>query len=232
MHAYLQTILNPENIYIVATGNIDHDKLTEQSRALENLSVRPHATVTPPEFSKIRYHANHDNEQTHLLWAMPAPPASADSHHHYELANHLLADGVSSYLYQRVREELGLVYSLHSRIDAYSDTGLWLLQTNTQPDQAEKCINAIQDAIEEWIDKGPAEQELNQSRAHIRSSLILEDDDLEASMDRIARESIYLGEVPDLETRLEKFDAITAKQLQDAVNTAWKNHSFISMGRK
>ena len=72
--------------------------------------------------------------------------------------------------------------------------------------------------------------ELEQAREHVRSSLILENDDLEASMEMIAREYIYLGRVPELEARLKEYDVISKSDLQQVLETAWKQRAFFRSG--
>lgn len=231
MHDYLAGILNPQSIHIVACGNVDHDQLVQACKPLGTLGLQGQALpLITPVFQPATKSLQQDHEQTHLLWVMPAHGACSKLRACQSLANHMLAGGVSSFLYQKIREELGLVYSIHSRIDVYSDCGLWMIQTSTHPENTRRCIEAIEQGIAEWIRNGPDHNELEQAREHVRSSLILENDDLEASMEMIAREYIYLGKVPELEDRLREYDALTKTDLQQVLDTAWQQRAFFRSG--
>lgn len=231
MHDYLATVLDPAHILIVATGNVDHEKLCEACEPFAGLTASGRISDnTAPAFKASRKHFQQDLEQNHLLWAMPGPSAKHDELIPGIIANHMLAGGVSSRLYQQLREELGLVYSIQSRIDPYSDTGLWLIQTSSDSEHANRCYEQSHKIISQLCTHGPDEVELEQAREHIRASLLIEEDDLEASMEKIAREYLYLGRTPSLEEKLELLANTGQPAVQHALENAWKQHAFFSIG--
>ena len=231
MHDYLASLLDPARILVVATGNVNHEKLCEACKPFSRLtaSAQTHG-ITRPEFRKDRRHFPQDLEQNHLLWLMPGPSARNEELIPGIIANHMLAGGVSSRLYQQLREDLGLVYSIQSRIDPYSDTGLWLIQTSSDPEQAGRCREQSQQIISQLCREGPSDSELEQAREHISASLLIEEDDLEASMERIAREIMYLGRIQTLEEKLDLLAHTGRNEVQLAIETAWKQHAFFSIG--
>ena len=92
------------------------------------------------------------------------------------------------------------------------------------------CREQSQQIISQLCREGPSDSELEQAREHISASLLIEEDDLEASMERIAREIMYLGRIQTLEEKLDLLAHTGRNEVQLAIETAWKQHAFFSIG--
>jgi predicted Zn-dependent peptidase len=230
MQAYLRRLLKGGRVTVVATGAVDHAALVAACRPLAGLPRGGLPTMATPAFAERDEHRKRATSQTQLLWMSPAPAVISDSYVACVLANHILGGGLASRLYLELRERRGLVYGVASRVDWYSDTGLWLIQTSCDPHQAAVCRQAAESTLDELVEQGPSDEELAQARGHVRSSLLIEEDDLEESMERLARETIYLGEAPAVETRLEQIEAAGPEEVRRVLADSWSLRARFMQG--
>ena len=218
---YLHGVLQGARLCVAAAGRVDHESLL---RACAPLGEHPAGIIpmqTPPRFEPGEHTARRDVTQCHQTWLMPAPPIADPAYTALAFANHLLGAGTSSRLFQTLREERGLVYGVHSRLELYSDAGLWVIQTACDADRARDCRVTVADAVRGLIDRGPTPEEMENTRRHLRAGLLLEEDDPHARMERLAQEAIYLQRHPALEERLARIDAVTPPAVQSLLAAAW-----------
>lgn len=228
IRGYLNSILSGERLYIVAVGEVDHAALVTAAQELADLPAAAPAETRPPVFHPGRYLEEGGGEQTPLLWLLPCPTPTDPDYYAAVMANHLLGGGGSSRLFQALRENSGLVYGIHSRLEPYSDTGLWLIQTACDPQKADLCRQGVEDTVAELLAKDVSHEELEMTRRYVEAGLLIEDDDPEASMERLARESIYLQNHPSLEERLARLREVGPAQLRAALARAWEKQVYIS----
>jgi len=227
MHQYIKQVISSAPICIAATGNIDTvaiQKLAEHYLPKPDTDT---STKKPaPEFVSTHKELVLDCEQTHMIWIMPAIPYADSRHATIEMANHMLAGGYDSRLYQLLREQLGLVYTIESRVDNYSDTGLWFIQTNTEKNNATQVKDVVMKCLHTFIQQGPTDTELENTREHLKSSLIIEQDDSEIETERMARDMLYLGRVTDPAERLRAYDSTTTDDIRCLLENSWKAVAF------
>lgn len=224
---YIQATINSHNICIVASGNIEVAAL---EAIVENTAFRQGERPTPPTptYTPLQAQLDIQAEQNHLLWIMPTVSYQDSQVAAYDIANHILAGGYDSRLYQVLREQLGLVYSIDSRNDHYSDCGLWFIQTNTDKSHTTETIAAVRNTLQDLIVSGPTIQELEFARQHLQSVLILESEDLGARMDRLAQDQLYCGQPTSLQTQLQQYAAVRSKDIQAILRAGWERVSFFS----
>lgn len=220
---YLRGVLQGAPLCLVAAGRVDHASLLRACAPLGELPAGAIPTQAPPRFEPGEHTAHRDVTQCHQAWLMPVPPMADPAYTALVFANHLLGAGASSRLFQALREERGLVYGVQSRLELYSDAGLWLIQTACDHEHAIECRQAVEDTVRGLIEQGPAPQEMENTRRHLRAGLLLEEDDPESGMERLAREAIYLQRHPALEERLAWIDAVSSQAVQSLLANAWAN---------
>lgn len=224
---YLRERLVGQRLWIVAVGDVDHAALLHRGEALLALPTGETPQVTPPGFQGGRSEQHEDLHQSHLLWLSPAV-AIDDPHYAARLmANHLFAGGVSSRLFQELREQFGLVYALHARLESFSDAGLWLVQTACQPERADDCREIVERHWAQLAAGGPTPDEFAIARAHLRANLRLEEDNPEAAMERLAREVIYLGRHRELGELEAALDAVSPASIRSLCAAAHSEPMFI-----
>jgi len=230
MVRYLDTINKSRRLCIVTTGNVDHEAICSACEKLDARSDSSHTATHTPTFTTTTSRLVISAEQKHMTWVMPAAAYHDHNQPAYEISNHILAGGYDSRLYQALREQLGLVYSIDSRIDYYSDTGLWFIQTNTEKENSDETIRALEKTVLDLINNGPTEMEMQYARQHLQSSLLVEQDDLETHMDTMARDIFYTGKVISVDERLEKLQQVSAHDVTSVLKKSWQNTSHFTAG--
>lgn len=230
MRAYLRDMLSGGRLWVVAVGDVDHDAMLAGCSALGNLPTGTAPATTAPRFDNGAHSMRLDSEQCHLQWLLPTAGIHDPDYYALLLANQLLGGGSASRLFQQLRENLGLVYDIHTRLDLYSDAGLWLIQTACDPDHAHLCRQAVTDTLTGLLRDGIAAQEMEIARRHLIAGLYLEQDDPEATMERLAREAIYLDHHPDTAHRIAALHAVTPAQVTTVLAQRWTRHLHIHTG--
>lgn len=221
LYAYARQIVHRENLLIVAVGDLDIAALQQVCRDNDCASGVP-ANSSTPQFVTTDGKLDLGCEQTQLQWLMPAVAYTAAQAPRYDIANQILAGGYDSRLYQTLREQMGLVYSIDSQLEYYRDTGLWFIQTNTEAQQRQQVSAAVQQVLQDLIDTGPTQQELHNACQHLQASHIIDADDLQTSMENIAQDMFYCGAVPSLEQKLAAYEQVTPASLQELYAQSWQ----------
>lgn len=226
LHQYLRKTLCGARICIVAAGGVDHAELERACAELAGLPRGAQPAVNPPTFSAAQIKNRYGLAQACLSWAMPGPVVSSPRYHAHVVANHILGGGTTSRLFQEIREDRGLVYGIHSQLEAYSDAGIWGIQTACEPDHHEECREAVERTTENLLSRGPTAEELDTTLRFARANLLLEQQNLETSMERLAREIIYLGRPVSLDEHLALLEAVTLDDVKDCLAEAWATRAF------
>jgi predicted Zn-dependent peptidase len=135
--------------------------------------------------------------------------------------NHVLGGGVSSRLFQELRERRGLVYGIHSRLEFYSDGGTWSIHTACDPRHVNTCRDIVRATVEQLLEDDLKPQELEIARRHLSAGLVIDEDHPDSVMERLAREAIYLQHHPDFAERMEGLHKVTAEQARSVLADAW-----------
>ena len=229
LHDYLNSIRFGNRLWVVSVGGTPHDKVLEACKALETLPAGEAASSSTPIFTQKNTELEYGLAQSCLQWDMPALPPNHDDYPTLVVANHLLGGGTNSRLFQNVREELGLVYGIQSHLEIYSDAGLWSITTACEPENKQACFDAAEQCCETLLSHGATQHELDITRRYIKASIILENQNLEARMERLAREAIYLKHIDTIEERLAKIDKVTEQSVSNILNTAWSSRAIAQL---
>ncbi len=224
---YWSTQLSGERLYVVAAGAMDHAELARRCAPLAALPGGAAPAQQPPRHSPVMHRETTGNQQRLLLWIMPAPAANHPDFPALLIANHLLAGGVSSRLFQELRERCGLVYDVQSRYEVYSDAGLWFIQTACDAREAPDCRSAVEVIVQQLIVSGPKPVELETAQRHLRAGLLIEADDPESVMERLAHEAIYLKHHPSLQERSEQLAAVTPAKVSELLKRAVGHATYL-----
>lgn len=225
---YLRALLCGARLYVVAVGAVQHEALVQAGAGLAGLPAGAAPVSVAPQFVAGQSESRRHLSQANLLWVLPAPALGSAAHTTALLANHLLGGGASSRLFQDIREQRGLVYGISSRLEQYSDCGLWLIQTACDEQRAAQCRAAVEHVLTTLIATGPDRAELEQSRRHMHAALLLDEDNAEATMERLAREAIYLQRHPTLEERTQQLAAVTVADVRTLLAQSWRARHYLA----
>ena len=205
----------PERMVISAAGRVDHARLVELvARGFEGLNPGSEA----PELERARYSGGEYREdksleQAHVLLGLPGVAQLDDQVYGINLLATLLGGGMSSRLFQEVREKRGLVYSIYAFHSAYQDSGLFGIYAGTGEAETAELMPVICDQLAQ-VARNADQEEVERARAQLRSSLLM---GLESSSQRcesLARQLLTRGRCLTPEEMLAKLDAVSLEEVR------------------
>jgi predicted Zn-dependent peptidase len=213
------------NMIFSAAGNIEHDSFVEQvSRRFDSLPAgqSPRPDAPPKTAARINLRNKKSLEQVQLCLGVPAPPVADESRYITLVLNTLLGGGMSSRLFQTIREERGLAYAIYSDLNPYSDTGSLCVYAGTSADRAVQVIDLVMAEFSRLKHEMLPEDELRRAKDQLKGNLLLS---LESSMSRmsnLARQQVYFNYFFGQQEILDKVEEVTAEQVMAMANTLFQ----------
>ncbi len=219
---------SPGNIIVSAAGNLDHDKfvelVTSHFQHMKPMKNGFHASA-PKIVSRIMLRNKKALEQVQLCLGVPAHPIAHEKRHAGYILNTLLGGGMSSRLFQNIRERQGLAYSIYSDLNPYRDTGCLAVYAGTSLASASKVVQSVVSEFRNLKTQPVPEEELRRSKAQLKGSLMLSLESSTARMSNLARQEMYFDRFYDLDELIEKIEAVTAEDLTGLANEFFKTES-------
>ena len=211
---------NTQNMVIAAAGNIEHEKMVEVTLAnfhFPEPSAPSHNQSIPVPTLKIKQ-AKKDISQVHLCLGIQACPYRAPQRYPLLVLDTLLGTGMSSRLFQNIREKLGLAYSVYSYLQLFQQTGLFGVYLATDPAKLTKAVELILDEFVSIKKKGLAKDELFFTKSQLKGNLVLNLENTSNWMIRIAEQEIYDGQLHLLDETIAAIDAVSEEQIQEVAH--------------
>lgn len=210
----------PGNIVVAAAGAVDHDRIVD--RVAARLDGR--AGGSPPDRSAPTGAAvpnlavERDTEQAHLAVALAGPDRDDEDRHAMSLVEHVLGGGMSSRLFQTVREERGLAYSVYAYRLGFQGAGALAVYAGTSPASAAEVLDLVGAELDRVAEEGISAEELEAARGHVRGAMALGLEDSGARMSRIGHSQLIHGRVLTLEEVERRMAALTLEQVNEAAH--------------
>ncbi len=219
LFAYKNKYYCPENIVISFAGNIGTDEalaLAEKHFGKMKLTgfKKPAKDITLSTESLFK---NKPIEQAHFAFGFPTAAREDKLCPAIQVMNTILGGGMSSRLFKKVREELGLAYSVYSYPSHYDETGLLTVYAGVNPKKAKQAAKAVKEVIEEFCKKGVTEEEFLRGREQIKSSSIFAQENTSSQMLLYGKQMLYKNEVYDFEKRMAEIAALTPDDISRAI---------------
>jgi len=235
IHDYYRRYYSPSNILITAAGNLNHERLVELSRGhFEDLkiTVRPSADPTPVPHAKLTFRNKTSLEQTHLYMGVPAYPFPHELRFACYALNTVLGGGMSSRLFQNIREKQGLAYAVYSELSMYRDTGCLAIYAGTSVETAGKVIESIVNELRELKEKPVPEEELRRAKDHLKGSFMLGLESTSSRMGNLARQEMYFKRFFSLDEMIRSIEEVSADQVQQIAHEFFdpKNVTLAMLG--
>ena len=201
----------PANIVFSAAGLLDHDAVVDgiQRRfAGPSGGVRPVRTppAQPPVPSVV---CRRSTEQAHIVVGCTALDRHSPDRYALAALNHVLGGGLSSRLFQTIREERGLAYSVYSYRVAFDDAGALAVYAGTTPARAGQVLSLIEDELNRLAADGIDQRELAVAKGHLKGEMALSLEDSAARMSRVGRSMLVHGEVLEVDELAARVEAVT-----------------------
>ena len=216
---------SPGNIILSAAGNLDHDRFVELVRGhFEHMKPMTNGfhSSTPKISSRIILRNKKALEQVQLSIGVPAHPIAHEKRHAGYVLNTLLGGGMSSRLFQNIRERQGLAYSIYSDLNPYRDTGCLAVYAGTSLASASKVVQSVVSEFRKLKTETVPEEELSRAKAQLKGSLMLSLESSTSRMSNLARQEMYFDRYYDLDELIERIEAVTAEDLTRLANEFFK----------
>lgn len=170
--------------------------------------------IITPEFNYKKNVHKKDLSEVHLCLGVKAPELSSPYRYHLSIVNAILGGGVSSRLFQEIREKRGLAYSIYSFVQGYLDTGLWGVYAGTSKKRYQEVIDLIIEELTRLKDT-ITEEELRKTKDQIKGNMILGLESTGSTMTYLARQEIYYKRYISIEETIKKIEGITLSDIRD-----------------
>lgn len=219
LRRFMQRAYTAPAIVVAAAGNIDHDRFVRQVERL--FADLPTHAPTLPEgaaYAGGDYREARDLEQVHVVLGFNGVPY--DHPHYYSAAvlSTLLGGGMSSRLFQEIRERRGLVYNIYSFPASYTDGGLFSIYAGTGEDEVAELIPVMCDEIMR-VGDGVNEAELARARAQLKASILMSLESTSSRCEQLARQVLTYGRPLTTEEVVERLEAVDAAAVRAAAAT-------------
>jgi predicted Zn-dependent peptidase len=209
----------PANLVIAAAGNVEHEQLVElAARAFENEGadddeVKGVDEVSPSPAAPILIQRKKELEQAHLIIAAPFPSARHEDRYAASLLSSVIGGGTSSRLWQRVREERGLAYSVGAAGSHFTDAGIFQIYAGTSPEQLDEVLDISLEEVRRALREAVGADELQLVKDHAVSSILLGLDSTSARAGTLARQEIVHGQRISPEQVIARIEAVTPEEM-------------------
>jgi predicted Zn-dependent peptidase len=223
VYGFFKKYYSPERTIISIAGNIDHDvavrmivdslKGTDWDKSgvkpLEPRTSKPLPTVG----SGIKI-VKKDTEQAHIVWGVPGLDRHDEKRYIIAVLSAAVGGGMSSRLFQEIREKRGLVYTVYSFAHHYTGTGIFGVYAGTTKEKVNEVVEIIKKELADVAANGITEEELERGKGALRGGLVLGLEETNARMTRIAKGELLYGEYMSLDDTLSKIDAVSVEDIK------------------
>ena len=214
---YYERVYSPQNILITAAGNLDHENIVKLIRdKFSDLKQRDGlpADTVPKTYAPIILKKKESLEQVHIAMGVPSYPLAHHLRFPLYVLNTVLGGGMSSRLFQNIREKQGLAYAVYSEVNLFSDTGCFTVYAGTAAETAKQVVNSVMHEFRELKNELISEDELRRSKDHLKGSLMLSLESTSSRMSNLARQELYFDRFTTMDEMLEKIESVTRDEVQ------------------
>jgi predicted Zn-dependent peptidase len=213
---YLSAHYVPSELVVTAAGAVDHDRLVDQALAAFDQLPR----IAPPRSPAVRYRggdfrADEPLEQLHFLLGFPAAAIGDPDYYAQSVLSTVLGGGMSSRLFQEVREKRGLVYAIYTFASAYRDGGIFGVYAGTGPAEIADLVPVVCDQLNATI-AGVGDAEISRARAQLKSGLLMSLESTMSRAEQLSQHLLLFGRPITTAEIVERIDAVDG----DAVRRA------------
>ncbi len=214
---YLDQNYGPENTIIVAAGYVDHaelvklvsDRYDRQSNGENGFVPFDTELYLPGKETRTK-----DIQQSHMIVGLPIFSVFDERRYDVAVLNSILSGGMSSRLFQNIREAHGVAYQIFSFVSLYRDTGSFGVYLATDPAKRDQAVALTMQELRKMVDEPVTSTELERVKSQYKSGIVMGDESMERRMLRLGRQQVYYGENMSLDIFLQKIEALDSDRIQ------------------
>jgi predicted Zn-dependent peptidase len=208
-----------ENLLVSAAGNIDHEELVHEARKIwgHKRKRQKMTSIKRPRWRTERRIKEKETEQVHFLVGLPFPGMNSNLRFHSIIVNAALGGGMTSRLYQSIREKRGLAYSIYSSVNTFADTGLLNIYAGVDGEKLEKLVELVKIELTRFKKIGLKPAEVESYKTQVIGHLLLGSDDTDNRMNSIAINEFIFGRYFSPDQIVEKIKSISHKEINQFI---------------
>lgn len=222
---FWRTHYTPDRVVISVAGNIDYDLiLKETGHLFDSSNGTPWGQkIDIPEVKQNLSFKKRDLEQIHLCLGVPGLPYTDKDRYALLILNTILGGGMSSRLFQEIREKRGLAYAVYSYPASYKDAGLFVVYVGTSPKNLQESTDIIFSQFLDLKNNGITDVELQKTKEQLKGDLILHSEDTYDRMARLAKHELYFKRFFTLDETLHLIDEVDLSQVKDLARSLFQS---------
>ncbi len=214
---YHHSVYSPGNLLVTAAGNLDHQSLVDiVASYFADLAPTPALPpdIPPQPCATLAFENKDHLEQVHLYLGVPSYSLPHDARTACYILNTILGGGMSSRLFQNIREKQGLAYAVFSELNMYRDAGCLAVYAGTSTESAAKVVDSVVHELRQLQDHTIPSDEIRRAKDHLKGSLVLGLESSSSRMGNLARQELYFKRFFTLDEMIEKIEEVSAEQVQ------------------
>jgi predicted Zn-dependent peptidase len=210
----------PRNMVFSAAGNLEHDAFVAQvEKEFDSLAVSGEAAALKMDAPKATPHITLKRkkalEQVQFCLGVPAPPVNDRRRYGVYLLNTMLGGGMSSRLFQTIREDQGLAYAIYSEMSPFRDTGSLCVYAGTSVDKTRKVLQLTLQELRRLKEETVSDVELKRAKDQVKSNMVIGLESSGSRMANLARQQMYFGRFFGIDEMMEEIEAVTTADVQE-----------------
>ena len=213
---FYQKHFTPGNLIVAAAGSLKHDEIVQRvAERFQYLKPAPNGftTMPPKSVSRIITRNKKSLEQVQICLGVPAPHVAHEQRYVSYILSTLLGGGMSSRLFQKIREEQGLTYAIYSDLNPYRDTGCMCVYAGTSRENAPRVVEQVVQEFRNMKEEQVPEEELRRVKDQLKGNLMLSLESSMARMSNLARQEMYFDRFFELDEIIDRVERVTAQEL-------------------
>jgi predicted Zn-dependent peptidase len=216
---FYNACFTPRNMVFSAAGHLDHDRFVEQvAKHFSGLAASSEDALekhpAPATFPHITLKRKKSLEQVQLCLGVPAPQIDSRDRYAVYLLNSMLGGGMSSRLFQTIREDRGLAYSIYSESSPFRDTGSLSIYAGTSAEKTSEVIRLTIEELRRLKEETVQEAELKRAKDQLKSNIVLGLEGSSSRMSNLARQEMYFGRFFSVDEIVAEVEAVTSADVQ------------------
>ncbi|WP_290861118.1 pitrilysin family protein [Hamadaea sp.] len=239
IHEFYRARYSAPVMVIAAAGRLDHDQVVDQVVAalagtpLDTGSaspVGPRSMQTPISYAEPKSVTRRkDTEQAHLVLGGPAIGRRDERRFAVGVLNNVLGGGMSSRLFQEIREKRGLAYSVYSYTSQYAETGTFGVYAGCAPGKVDEVLEIVRDQLARAAAEPISEEELRRGQGMLKGALVLGLEDTGSRMTRLAKGELLYGDLLDVDDLLRRIEAVTIADVTEVARAVLTGPEYLAM---
>lgn len=221
---YMDKYYTADNVVISIAGNVDIDnaeRLVKEYFADKFTKTKSSLQISTTPFEPLQLYKTKKIEQSHIAFAMKGISVSDAKSDALTIANIIFGGGMSSRLFQKIREELGLAYSVYSYTSQYKDNGVIEIYAGVNTSLRDLAVNAIIEQLQKFKKDGITEQEFFRGKEQVKSAFIMGQESTGSQMLLYAKYLALLDKELDINQRIKRLENVTMSDVNDVINATF-----------